>query len=125
MVSDSAVIVAPVCPTCGATAQLVDSAVIYHRTNIRGWIWRCPTPACDTYVGAHSDGRPLGTLAGRSLRAARKRAHIAFDGWWRAHGIRRVDAYRELARVIGREEAHIGEMDEAECARVVEIFSGR
>jgi hypothetical protein len=120
---DPAVLVAPICPTCGSAAKLIDSAYLYRRSY--GWIWLCPTPSCDAYVSTHSDGRPLGTLAGPALRRARRRAHEAFDAWWRAHGIRRVDAYRELARVMGVTEAHIGEMDEAQCARVVAVFTDR
>ena len=113
---------APICPTCGRESELVDDRAVYGSTSY-GRVWLCPTKACDARVGAHADGRPKGTLAGPALRRARMRAHGAFDGWWMAAGLARRRAYAVLAERMGLEVAHIGEMDEAQCARVVQLFT--
>ncbi len=110
---------APTCPTCQATAELVDSAVVYGKSY--GPLWLCPTPACDSYVGTHPDGTPLGTMAGPMLRRARRLAHDAFDSWWQWNGLRRKDAYTILRWQMG--VGHIAHMNEQQCAKVVEIFS--
>lgn len=115
-------IVAPVCPSCGATARYVDSVAVYGVSY--GMMWLCPTATCDSYVGAHADGRPKGTLANRPLRDARIAAHAAFDGWWKACHVSRTKAYRTLSVAMGVDEAHIGQMNEEECSRVAAIFAG-
>lgn len=115
-------IVAPICPSCGGVARYVDSVAVYGVSY--GMMWLCPTATCDSYVGAHADGRPKGTLANRPLRNARIAAHAAFDGWWKADHISRTKAYKALALVMHLREAHIGEMDEDQCRRVVGIFAG-
>lgn len=111
----------PICPDCGTAAELIDSALVYGTSY--GPMWRCPRLGCDVYVGTHPDGRPLGTLAGPRLRKARIAAHAAFDRLWKKQGMPRRQAYRVLAERLGVKEAHISQMDEAECARVVELFS--
>jgi hypothetical protein len=57
------------------------------------------------------------------MRWARRDAHQAFDQIWQVVGIARAQAYAELARRLGIpvDQCHIGEMDEAQCARVVRI----
>jgi hypothetical protein len=112
---------APICPLHNEPARLMDDAVIYGRSF--GRVWICPFKGCDHRVGAHPNGEPKGTMAGASVRAARQRAHAAFDGWWKHHGIDRSAAYAELANRLGVAVAHIAEMDEAQCERVVELFT--
>jgi len=114
-------IVPPVCPLCGATARYIDSVAVYGTSF--GMMWLCPTPRCDSYVGAHADGRPKGTLAGPELRKARRDAHAAFDGWWQRAHISRTKAYITLSRVLGIDDAHIGSMDIPQCEFVVAIFT--
>jgi len=112
---------APICPECGATARLVPSATVYGRSYGRD-LWVCGRfPACDTYVGTHPDGRPLGTLAGPALRAARNLAHATFDPLWRDGWMRREAAYRWLSEAMGlpREDTHIALFDADQCADVV------
>jgi hypothetical protein len=94
------------CPECGNQAAF------------RWGKWRCPK-GC-SFVGAHPDGRPLGTLAGKELRRLRKRCHEAFDVCWNTRQER--DAmYSALALALGIEKAacHFSMMDEAMCRRAL------
>ncbi len=116
----------PICPHCGATAVLADSAVIYHGVSF-GNVWLCANyPRCDARVGAHkADNRPKGTLADAATRAARQEAHAAFDPLWQPGGRykSRSGAYAALARLLGIpvERCHIALFGVDECRRVVEV----
>jgi len=122
---------APICPYCGAHAVLADSAEVYHGRDY-GKIWLCRW--CEAWVGVHKgDGqnRPLGRLANKELREAKRRAHAVFDPLWarklERDGCSKAEArgagYRWLAQQLGipREECHIGRFDVEQCARVVEV----
>ena len=112
---------------CGRPAHLVDGVAIYgswakgHEVE-RKKFWRCAS--CDAYVGTHAGTeRPLGPLADRPTREARRRAHAAFDPLWRGKDKgARPRAYAWLAKQldIPGSECHIGYMDVAMCGRVVE-----
>src|SRR5580700_2416837 len=80
-----------ICPYCEQPAKLVDSAEIYGGRSY-GWAYLCSP--CRAYVGCH-DGtkRPLGRLANADLRAAKIRAHDAFDKLWRGGAMSRSQAY--------------------------------
>lgn len=103
------------CPDCGAPMAL--------RSGRHGPFYSCTRyPACKGSHGAHPDGRPLGTPADAATRAARVAAHRAFDRLWsRAVPGSRKRAYAWLASELGVAVVHMGEMDAATCARVVEL----
>ena len=108
----------PICPYCGKQSVCIDSAEVYGRSY--GWMWICRP--CDAYVGCHKPGKqPLGRLANKELREAKKEAHAAFDPLFRYNG-KRKEGYRWLAQQLGmtKAECHIGMFDVAECRAVVE-----
>lgn len=116
------------CDYCGNAAKLVTGKAIYpHRTDLhRLSFWQCEP--CHAYVGCHKkeggngDGtKPLGRLANAELRAAKKRAHAAFDPLWRERGMKRHEAYAWLGEKLGvsKADCHIGMMDVETCERVV------
>lgn len=110
--------VAPTCPECGELAELGP----HPHVERFGPVWACAP--CDARVGTYADNvTPLGTLAGPELRAARRRAHAAFDPIWKAGPGSRFDAYAWLADALGLafELTHIARFDLATCARVVEL----
>ena len=112
-----------ICPYCLAPAKLVTGAIIYpHRADLATLMfWACQ--ACDAYVGCHkTTTTPLGRLANAALRRAKSNAHRVFDPLWKSGEISRRDAYQWLADklVIPFKKTHIGEFDEAMCARVME-----
>jgi hypothetical protein len=118
-----------ICPYCNREAQLVTGEVIYPKSISFHdlYFWQCaPCGAC---VGTHEGKRhkPLGTLANKHLRMLRREAHNAFDWWWRKQGIRRSEAYTELARSLGipKSECHIAMFDEAVCHKVVDLYYWR
>lgn len=116
------------CDYCGNPAKLVTGKEVYphhpdlHRLNF----WQCAP--CGAFVGCHKkeggngDGtKPLGRLANAELRAARKRAHAAFDPVWREGHMKRKQAYDWLAKElqIPAAQCHIGMMDLETCRRAV------
>ncbi len=122
------------CPYCKGLPQLVGGQAIYPgRPDL--WalsFWQCKP--CDAYVGCHKAGngfgdgtRPLGSLANAELRAARNRAHAAFDPLWRSGEMRRRKAYAWLGARLGLpvKRVHIAEFDVATCARVVSVCQAR
>ena len=112
--------VPPVC-FCGRTGVLRESRY--------GWFWSCPDRQCDGLVGCHPGTKvPLGTMAGKATRQARKAAHDAFDALWQPMGrqrkIYRSAAYAWLAEAMGVPDIHIGTMTRAQAEQVVELCEG-
>ena len=124
------------CDYCHGEAKLVTGKVIYpHRPDLFGkMFWQCEK--CDAYVGCHprnqnsKDKRngtvPLGRLANAELRAAKQKAHAAFDPMWKTGKVKRASAYKWLAEAMGisPDNCHIGMMDVDSCAAVVAICKG-
>ncbi len=114
------------CDYCGEHAELVTGRDVYpHRPDLaRVRLYRCEP--CGAHVGCHrGTKKPLGRLANASLRAAKMRAHAAFDPLWRGGTMRRGEAYAWLAKALGIDirDCHIGMFDEETCARVVAACS--
>lgn len=112
------------CPYCGSLVIRRSNATIYGRQYGNGQVWVCSRfPFCDSYVGCHPNGDPLGTLANAELRAVRLDAHKVFDALWNKRGWWRRDAYRWLARKldIPEKECHIAMFDLDTCEKVKAI----
>lgn len=115
----------PVCKICEDKAELVTGKVIYpnlpslHRKNY----WRCKR--CDSWVGCHNGTTiPLGSLANKSLRTIRTKAHRVFDQLWHDPSpMSRTQAYKWLANElkISESKCHIGMMDYGMCAKVINV----
>jgi Protein of unknown function (DUF3268). len=113
-----------ICPYCNTPAKLSSSCEVYQGRDY-GMIWICANyPRCDSYVGVH-DGtdKPLGRMANRELRFWKKRAHAAFDPFWKTKKLKRVHAYSRLSRALGipMKECHIGMFDVEDCKRVIDV----
>jgi hypothetical protein len=110
---------APVlCDYCGQRAVLIDSKEIYGRSYGRAWMCK----PCQAYVGCHpGTTRPLGRLADKELREAKKAAHAAFDPLWKRGSMTRTQAYAWLSAALGipAADCHIGMFDLSTCGRVV------
>jgi hypothetical protein len=112
---------APICPYCSGESILSDNRIIYGRKYGHGLAYVCEHyPDCDSYCGTHKDGTPLGTLANKELRDARKGAHIAFDRLWKEGHYKRRTAYMFLAVRMGLtfDETHIAMMTVNQCRQV-------
>lgn len=115
------------CPYCGSKVELIDTAHIYGGRSY-GPAWACSRyPECDAYVGCHKGTeKPLGRLANRELREAKKAAHAAFDPLWKGRDKgARSRGYRWIAQQLGipAPECHIGMMDVERARKVVEACS--
>jgi len=122
------------CQYCSNDAELIDSKEIYGRSYGMAWICR----PCDAYVGTHmnsKDHKPLGKLANKPTREARKRAHAAFDPLWERKMVRdncsktvaRKAGYAWLAGRMSIEvkRCHISWFDVDQCEQVVNICNSR
>jgi hypothetical protein len=116
------------CPYCGAKPVLVDSSIIYGRSH--GNIYLCKR--CDAYVGVHqnSSNKPLGRLANKELREAKKKAHFYFDQLWKKavkQGRSKLEARNSaydwlcIELRIPRELTHIGMFNVEQCEKVIEL----
>lgn len=79
-----------VCEHCGAPVEIVRNGALYGR-DYGDWPWSYACTKRCSYVGMHPQtGIPLGTLATKEIREARKAAKAAFNPLWQAdeHGQR-------------------------------------
>ena len=114
------------CPYCDAEATVSDSAEIY-RGRSYGLALICTRwPECDAFVSCHpGSDRPMGYMANRELREARKKAHAAFDPRWKHTKLTRKGAYQLMADLlkIPLGQAHISHLNLEQCAIVTNHFS--
>lgn len=115
------------CHYCLRPAKLVTGKEIYpHRKDLyKLQFWQCKE--CDAYVGCHkhSNAKPLGRLANAELRAAKSRAHAAFDPLWQWGNMSRGAAYKWLASQMGieQQDCHIGMFNVEQCNEAINIAS--
>lgn len=98
------------CHHCGSMVELVSNAEIYGR-EYGDWPYAYKCIGCDSYVGIHPNtDLPLGTLADKDTREARKACKKAFIDFQRASGMSRNQAYAWLAQrmAILKSECHWG-----------------
>lgn len=112
----------PICNYCGNFSKKVTGKDIYpHRKDLyKKIIYSCSN--CNAYVGCHGDSdKPLGRLANPELRKAKSAAHRAFDPLWKEKHMKRKEAYKWLAEVLGinGKDCHIGMFDVETCKKVI------
>lgn len=96
------------------------------RSGDYGQFWGCSGyPACDARVGAHPDGKPMGTPANDELRRWRRAAHAVFDRLWKGDGaeMSRAEAYAWIASASG--VSHIAGADITGCLAVIQSVYAR
>lgn len=120
------------CPNCSGPIEIVNNSVIYGGKAYGEWPWalHCKSDVCDSFVGLHPfTGIPLGTLANKLTRAARKTAKALFNPLWENGGpMTRDEAYAWLAQAMGiadGEKCHIGWMDYRQCQRATRAILER
>lgn len=108
------------CPFCGGLPKYVNHADIYGGREYGSWPYALACASCDAYVGLHPYTHiPLGTLANKDLREARKRGKSAFIRLVDQRGWLRSEGYEWLARRldIAIETCHWGWFDLETCGQ--------
>lgn len=109
------------CPYCKGDTKKISQKEVYGKSySDRIFICCVNFPKCDSYVGTHSDGTPLGRLANKGLRGAKKEAHNYFDKIWKSKIMDRSSAYKWLSKQlkIPSEFTHIGMFSVDTCLKV-------
>jgi len=111
---------AEICPYCKSGTKIVSETEIYGKEYKGRKMFCCINfPNCDSYVGTHDDGSPLGRLARKELRLRKKYAHDSFDKIWMEKFVDRSDLYDDLAEFLQLpiEYTHIGMFNETTCLK--------
>lgn len=107
------------CDYCSGPVRLISNSEIYG-TEYGDWPYAYACSSCDAYVGLHNDtDLPLGTMADKETRDARKLAKEPFQKLWMIGNrdgryARRTKAYAWLASAIQipAEECHFSMFDQ-------------
>lgn len=112
------------CPYCNSPTRIVDAAVVYGRSDFGRLLMCSGYPACDAYVGLHSDKTDgKGSLARGPLRRLRRECHELFDTLWeRETPLHRQQLYRAASKFFQVREFHIGHLDETTAQKFIEQF---
>lgn len=112
-----------ICPYCNSKTKVVSELEVYGKEYKGNILFACVNyPVCDSYVGTHSDDRPLGRLANHDLRKAKRNAHYWFDKIWKEEYKSRSELYTELSDFLNIDEdyTHIGMFSIKTCKKVSE-----
>lgn len=110
------------CPECGAPMILrTTTKYAYPNGDPRKFYGCTRYPDCKGTRPAHPDGTPYGIPGDAETKAARKRAHQAFDPLWQSGTYTRTEAYYWLAQQLGQDSIHISECDVEMCEAIVAL----
>jgi len=110
------------CDVCGSKANYHSSnAIIYGKAYGTKGVWVCSNfPTCDSYVGTHPNGKPLGRLKNKKSRELSKQAHSLFDPLWKGvvsqnQKQRRSEYYKLLSNKLNIQykDCHFAQMSDA------------
>jgi hypothetical protein len=113
------------CDCCGGPAVLVQNRVLYG-SNQGKWpvVWYCLS--CEASTGCHPFSVfPMGIMADRQTKAARRQMHELLDPIWESGLMSRSEAYALLAERMGVppwEEVHVAWMSLQQCAVAAECI---
>jgi hypothetical protein len=86
------------CPCCTTGYVTIEPNETIYGWPYGDWPWVFVCSNCQAYVGLHPfTDIPLGTLADKPTREARKSSKASFIAWFHEAGISRGHAYRTLA----------------------------
>lgn len=90
-----------ICCHCSGNVMVVNNSKIYGR-EYGDWPWAYLCDSCGSYVGMHPfTNIPLGSLATKEIREARKSCKPYFTRMLSAKKIHRSEGYRLLAAELG------------------------
>ena len=112
------------CTYCTGRVVVANNSTIYGRPfGNYPWVLKCID--CDSYVGLHPDTNiPLGTMANKETREARKEAKKIFYTFLHDEKMSRTAGYKWLADQMGLTDAecHFGLFTVEQCEQVMEIL---
>lgn len=118
------------CRYCFGQVSLFNNSEVYGKSYGK-WPWVYLCKGCDAYVGLHPDTWiPLGTLANKELRQARKDAKLVFNQLWIYSDNKvkaRSKAYKALADhlKIHLNHCHFGLFEIDSCLKAIEFCRPR
>lgn len=105
------------CHLCSGSVRIGTHEEVYGR-NFSEWPYVYLCECCGAYVGLHPfTAIPLGTLADKPTRDARKSCKLPFERIWKSGAMTRTEAYQWLARKMGIpvHECHFGWFTAEQC----------
>ncbi|WP_369675649.1 zinc-finger-containing protein [Klebsiella pneumoniae] len=106
-----------ICHLCDSRIKIATHEEVYGR-NYSDWPYMYLCEGCGAYVGLHPfTAIPLGTLADKRTREARKLCKEPFERIWRTGVMSRSEAYEWLASKMGipQQECHFGWFTAEQC----------
>ncbi|EPG3568347.1 zinc-finger-containing protein [Providencia rettgeri] len=107
------------CCHCSGNIKIVNNSEIYSK-EYGEWPWAYLCESCGAYVGMHPfTNIPLGTLATKQIREARKSCKPYFTRMFNAKKIHRSEGYKLLAAELGIDTTlcHFGLFDVDMCQK--------
>ncbi|MGG7670049.1 zinc-finger-containing protein [Yersinia sp. J1] len=111
------------CHFCSDSVQIATHQEVYGR-DYSDWPYIYLCQGCGAYVGLHPfTAIPLGTLADKATRQARKQCKTPFECIWQSRLMSRSQAYGWLAEKMGipAEKCHFGWFDIKQCQQAKQI----
>lgn len=109
------------CSYCNSNVVITTNDEVYGKTyGEYPWIYYCTN--CEAFVGIHPyTNIPLGTLADKQLRTARKHAKDPFNKIWQSGLTTRTEMYDKLAKYLNieREHCHFGWFTFEQCQKLI------
>lgn len=114
------------CNLCTGKVALVENKAVYGRNRGWPWIWQCQESGCRAYVGCHTNTyKPLGLLADRRTRTARKAAYASLEAYCNRMGIPHSNMAGWVAKQlnVSVSRSGIGWLDINQCRQLIELCS--
>lgn len=92
-----------------------------YSQRLKRFYYACEDPGCDGSIGCNSDGSIHGIPGDSKTKQARIDAHEVFDKLWKDGHYTRGGAYRVMARKMGVAILHIGELEEDDCRKLIDL----
>ncbi|WP_075588182.1 zinc-finger-containing protein [Rhodoferax antarcticus] len=107
------------CPYCFSDIEYFPAERVYKRAGY-GFLFVCKGyPACDSYVSASDDAKPMGTLANRYLREQRKRVVHLISEISDRNKTPRQEVMRLIGKVRGVKLFRVGDLREPQTEEIL------
>lgn len=116
-----------ICDNCQSkNVKKESNSIIYGKNYGNGICFYCHN--CKASVGAHDNGKALGTLATKDVQILRKACHEIFDKLWKYDKVAsRSYLYIRLASEmeLDKDECHFGMFQRDKCLKALEVITSK